>query len=279
MPYRSAWLAPLLALIGLVAFPTVAAADVGPKPELTVRVTYQGGPVPDPKFQAQLLTCAEPGARPFRSERQLPGLDRLDLRDASGCVWQGPSHPVSGGDCEQGQCHFGYMLPSRLRLAVYLPSQGRLYVTDAAERSGMHARLVADLNADGTGRLQPEAVPFYDRDWSAGDVVAALALTIVVELGVVLAYVRWTKRPRRRLLLTCLLGNVLTLPFVWLFAALLYAVGGSAAGLVGLALAELGAWLAEALLYLWVGRLPASRAFLLSLVANCASFLVGVVVL
>ena len=79
-----------------------AAADVGPKPQVTVHVTYEGRPVPDSAFQARMLACLPPGAAPYRDGPSLPGLDQLDLTDPAGCRWQAPSAPVWGGDCTDG---------------------------------------------------------------------------------------------------------------------------------------------------------------------------------
>lgn len=276
MVLRRAWLPLVLVVAALLAYPLDAAADMGPKPQVTVRVAYQGQPVPDPQFTATLLACVEPGSRPFRQVTPVPG--RPVLSDPSGCVWQEPSAPVWGGDCLNGECQFTYMLPERFRLAITLPSQGREYLTDVGEREELVSYFSADLAPDGTGHLERLTTPVLERDWSLGGVGLAVGVTLVAELALAFAYATIVKRPRRRLLLTCLFANLITVPCVWLLAGVFYVFAGATLGFVGLAIGEAGAWLAEGLAYKVWGRLSIGGALLLSLAANAASFGVGLLV-
>ncbi len=266
----------LLALLLLALVPTrPAAADAGPKPRLAVHVTYEGRPIEGP-FQARMLTCAPPGAEPYIDGPRLPGLDRLDLTDPSGCRWQEPSARVWGGECADGECEFGYMLPERFRLAIYLPGEGRLYVTDVAERQGLYDRFEADLSPDGTGHLRRDSA--MARNWTLRGMALALFLTLVLEAVIVLLYAWWRRLPRRRLLGVSLVANALTLPTVWLLAGLAAAIGGPGAGVGALVALEVVAWLAEGALYAGWAKLALGAAFLLSLVANAASVGLGLLV-
>jgi hypothetical protein len=271
-------LALVAALLAALLAPLPVFADMGPKPSVVVTVTYQGRPVPDATFQAQMLECFAAGANSSERQKPLLGLEKFDLRDPSGCTWQAGRTLIWGGDCVQGSCEFGYMLPSRFRLAVLLPSQGRLFVSNAVERSGLRADFAADLAADGSATLTPRASPLLERDWTMEGVGLAILLTLAAELAIVLAFVRVTKRPLRRLFIACLIGNLVSVPLVWFFAGFFYIFGAAALGFIGLGIAEVVAWLGEAIFYAWFGRLRVSRALLLSLVANLASFGIGLLV-
>jgi hypothetical protein len=278
-PSRRA-LRPLAVLLGLTALLAVVgqpvAADMGPKPHMDIHVTYEGGPVPDAAFQARVLTCAAGDEVPYQKGQPLPGLEQVELQDPAGCRWQEPDYPVWGGDCTDGRCWFSYRLPPRFRLAVYLPSQDRLFVTDAAERRGIYDSFVADLSPDGTGRLRPATG--LARAWTVQGIAAALPLTLAVETAAILLFAQRRRQPCRRLLLTGLVANLLTLPGVWAVAGLAAMLGGPQAGLVALGLLELGAWEVEGAAYATFGRLSLGAALLLSVIANAASLGLGLLV-
>ena len=103
----------------------------------------------------------------------------------------------------------------------------------------------------------------------------ALALTLAVELPVVTAaLVRWYRLPLARALLLNLVANLLTHPVVWFaLAPTLRPLLGDMAFTLS---AEGTAWLVEAALFYLVVRRDVLGLLLLSLVANLASYLVGV---
>ena len=167
------------------------------------------------------------------------------------------------------------MLPDRFRLAVYLPGQSRLFVTDAVERQGLYDTFQVDLTADGAGRLRRTSSVRY---WTLGGVAVALPLTLAIEAAVILLYTRLRRLPLRPLLTAGLVVNALTLPGVWIFSGLTAAIVGPGAGVTALAVTEVIAWAGEGAVYASWGRLGLGAAFLLSLIANAASFGLGLFV-
>ena len=107
---------------------------------------------------------------------------------------------------------------------------------------------------------------------------AALALTLTVELVVVLA---WSRRhrpdwPWPRIIAAGMLPSLLTHPLAWHAAAALPVAGYARGVLVIEAVVVLAETvLLRLLLQRTRGRLPWREAFLLALIANAASFTVG----
>ena len=102
--------------------------------------------------------------------------------------------------------------------------------------------------------------------------IAALAITILVESAVVIAYAIWQRKPLIHLLLSSLCANFLTQACLWAVINIFphhY--------LETLLLAEVCIWAIEALLLFFYrcNRLKLLEAILLSLIMNLTSFGIG----
>jgi hypothetical protein len=275
---RSAVVALVFLGVCLLAPLDTVYADVGPKPTLKIRIERDGQPLVAAGVQARLLTCEESGGEIRQRDDPLPLLDQLDLQDPSGCVWHEPPFFIYGGAVTDGACTFSGGIPDRWRLAVYVPGEERIYLTDVSERSAMHEEYVVELLADGTGQLRAGGLPIIGHNWSLTGAAVAMVLTLIIELAIVALYARWRQTPPRRLLLVALIANLVSLPGVWALAGLGYLLGGIQGGLIALALGEAAAWLAEGVAYLAAGKLKVGQSMLLSLVANLASLIVGLLI-
>ncbi len=251
-------------------------ADVGPKPSVDVAVRRNGVPVADETFYAQMLTCKPPEQRATTEcgfkDPVCSRFIALELPEpAEGCTWrlQGPPM-VWGGTCQAGQCNFTYFLPERFRLAVYLPAADRLFVSNPVTRTGLRSSYRLDLAEDGVASLI-ETTALLRRSHLGGALIALL-LSLLIELPLALGFVRLTHSPRRALRGVAI-GNLLTVPALWLIVA---AVPGGAF-LLTLALAEVGAVIVEGgiIAGLTRGNMKPALAFAMSLVLNCFSFLLG----
>jgi hypothetical protein len=275
--------------VHLIFYPALARADAAPKlrNEVVVFVTYQGRPLADVHFDAMLLALVNTSEiHHSRSRRTPPELAKLSLTETDGRHWT-PASYEWGGAGKNGQVRFeGFSPPDRLapgdawppknvRLLIDLPSEGR-FLTDAGETRPYLTLLKADLRPDGTGSLSAT----WESLWQRLDLSYALGLTLLVELGVVIAY-GWHKRVSvRRLLNLLALGvmvNVVSLPVVWFVTLESYSQFGQLRGLVCLLLAEMGATIFEGLAYAWLGRLGLSSGLWLSLLANAASMFMGLI--
>ena len=104
------------------------------------------------------------------------------------------------------------------------------------------------------------------------EVIATLAITILVESVVITAYANWRQKPLKHLLVSSLCANLITQSFLW--AGLLIFPKQY---LITLFILEVCIWGMEAaILYLYpYNRLKLPEAILLSLVMNLVSLGVG----
>jgi hypothetical protein len=277
----------LLLLAPLLGFAAPLHADMGPKPDdrLFFSVTYAGEPLPDTHFTATVLRFYPTGStrKSGPSGAAVPGLADLDL-SAPGGRWGRTSH--WGGEGARGHVEFngfyeGGGVPDQIRLAVYLPSQGKVFVSDVAETHPLLRTYQVDLQPDGTATLRLDRTGAFAVDWLVGlwrlGMWLALGLTLAIESLVVAIFARRDKRPVARLFWCCLAGNLLTLPIVWAVTVTGFCFLGPRWGFVVLAIAELFALLFEGLVYAWRGRLGWAKGFRLSFLANAASLGVGII--
>jgi hypothetical protein len=261
-------------LLVSLLLPSICLADMGPKPSMTVRLLRSGQPFSPASIQLRLLACQEGTSTPWNSDQALPALDGVDLTDPSGCTWQIPSYPVFTSYAE-GTASFSYMLPERFRVAVYDPTADRLWLSNAAERQGMRTSFQLDLLDDGTAVLVLQQQNILEKSWDVGRMLVALLISLVLEVALVVGYVVWQHRRWQPYVLAGLIGNIASLPVVWLLAGIAYLLGGPAAGIVSLAIGEVLAVFFEAFLYTLICKERFSRMLLLSLAANVLSYTVG----
>ena len=272
---RRGMLRALGALLAIcLLLPSVCLADIGPKPSMTVRLLRNGQPFAAAGIQVRLLACQEGTSESWDPEQALPALDRVDLSDPSGCTWQIPSYPVFTSYAE-GNASFSYMLPERFRVAIYDPAADRLWLSNAAERQGMRTSFRLDLLDDGTAVLYPQKQNILQKSWDLGRMLVALLISLVLEVMLVVSYVLWQRRRWQPFVLAAFVGNLISLPVVWLLAGFAYLLIGPAAGVVLLAIGEVLAVFFEAFVYYLICKERFGRVLLLSLAANVLSFTVG----
>lgn len=305
---RNAFVLGIALGLGVSAAPGSARADLGPKPQddfVWVMVKTETGSVPDTEFRAALLIY-EPWnmltSGPASPSVALPGLEKLPLRLPDGTSWVYAPY-LWGGEGRKSRVQFSGItqadaLSGPVRVAVWLPSTKKLYITEALELKNPVHFLEAEIHADGTGTLRVvnRFVP-----WNEFQFAWALALTWIVELIVVAIaaairsrkladriaaqtdvesardLVRFSMSPAA-LLLTCFVVNALTLPAVWWATLEGYArLGYGLRAAEVFALAELVAALVEGAAYAICCRLGWGPALRLALIANAASLALGFV--
>ncbi|MGM5487791.1 MAG: hypothetical protein ACQESG_02490 [Nanobdellota archaeon] len=243
---------------------SIAIADIGPKPSADIQVTLEGQKIPG-TFNAKMLTCQE---EQYGVSDMIPELN-LSIPDAGrDCSWR-PTGLAWGGECTDSRCHFGYFVPSEFRLAVYLPEEDTVYVSPETTRENFRSTFVADLQADGDIIIK-ETTPFMQSN-SFEDIrnfFFALAITLILELGVALLIIKLLKGSLR-VVMWVGVANVITLPIVWFVFPLIKPAG------LALLLAELFAFVFEAYFLHFIGKMTVKRSFILSLCMNMCSLIVG----
>jgi len=191
--------------------------------------------------------------------------------EEKGCYWA--VAPMAwGGECENAHCRFSYALPSKFKLAVYLPSEEEVYLSQEISRENFRSTFEADLISGGNINIV-ETTPFLKGDFVRNLIPFGFALFITLILELFVAYIfLLIIRFSKQVLIHVLIANVITLPIVWFVFPLL-----KIEFFMILILAEIFALAFEAYFLYWrnKGKLPLGKSFLLSILMNLASLFVG----
>jgi hypothetical protein len=242
-------------LLMLIALLPLACGDVGPKPSADFYVTFGGQPI-EGNFSSVMLSCRGGGSGRL-PENLIAELNVSEYDAVRNCSWQ-PERFAWGGDCAESRCGFSYMLPEEFRLAVYVPGQNKVFVSDVIWRTNFYSHYRADLLADGSILMQDYAI-----------FLIALTLTLFLELLTAVVFIFLTKT-RWRTLIYVLVANLISLPVVWFMFPQL-----PVHSLLALLSAEVFAVVFEAVFLNLLGRLSLKKAVALSILMNIISFLFG----
>jgi hypothetical protein len=284
-------------LIFCLLAPRAALADMGPRlnTTLTFTLTDNGQPLRDVEVRAVILELkpeSSPGIEVFnngkRERETIPSLDSTPLPGEDEKVWTYNEY-YRFGELSNGRLSFrGYYqgrdhAPSRFRLAVYLPAKDRLFVSEPVDRHFLFRDYRADLRPDSTLTVTPERTGKFLVDWIVGawnvGFWVSLALTVLIEYWIVALYARRYPAYRVRLLVSCVILNLLTVPVVWFVTMLNFLQGPPLYSLLLFVLAEIIVVLVEGGWYTLICRpgLGLWGGMLLSFTANAASLAAGVI--
>ena len=203
------------ALVVLVCLSSGAKADLGPKPTVDIDLVYNHQKIADASFGAKMLGCydQELVQNEIEQDQDTVAQLRISSFDADAqCYWQ-PAPLAWGGSCSESHCQFSYFPPSEFKLAVYIPSLDKTFVTDKITRENFASRYQVELSADGAAIIN-ETTSLW-ASIRVPDFARAALITIFLELLVTWVFVTVQKLPRKKIL-GCVLGaNVLSLPAVW----------------------------------------------------------------
>lgn len=186
-----------------------------------------------------------------------------------GCYWT-IDQSAWGGDCQNSNCSFNYDLPSEFRLAIYLPSQDKVYLSAEVTRKNFRSTFEAELLPDGNINLQETTHLQTAKNKNIQNFVIALILTLILELVVALIYVSSTKIAKK-VLISVLVANVISLPIVWFVFPMLKVIPFS--NLWG----EIFAFVFEGYFIHLLNKevISLKKSFVLSILMNLASLIIG----
>lgn len=260
---------------------STAHADIGRKPSINIRCTYNNEKI-DSIFYAELLECLSQERineeTRYLSEMEVQQLAITEFDPARNCYWF-PSGHTWGGKCTDSECDFDYIVPREFKLAVYVPRLDKVFMSDAIVRENFSSYYEATLLPDGTIEIE-ETTSFLLSDAAilVRMFMVALVLTLLFELPTYFFLLSLTETARqkysekkKRILSTVFLANVISLSIVWFIFSLM----GDSLQLI--ILAEIFAIIFEAIFITFLNKtiLSIGKALILSLVANLVSFFVG----
>jgi len=237
-----------------------------------------------------------------QSDREFVALDKLNITEnnpANNCTWKPSMIPISQS-CSNSQCHFGWIL-GNFKAAVYLPGIDKVFISNQLSRKyeGHYGfdtprNYAVKLSKDGGAIMAAEIGMFDDPSISpAGSdnqphpdmndpsrdtglmakvglslqIIISLIVTLFVELIVVLIFALVKKFPKKILLAT-IIGNVVSLPLLWILVFKWYQMLYPGEILVVI----FEAWIIKLLLK---EKINWKWCLIISLVANIASFIFG----
>ena len=268
----------LLVLIALIVISSqLALADVGPKPSADIHVKYNGNDVAE-KFEAKMLVCIKEGSKSWEvgGEENLPNYFKIAEKDkVKDCTWR-PARMAWGGNCQLSTCGFTYMLPKNFRVAVYLPSLNKVFISDSIVGNNFNAEYLYEINENSSKISQTggtdihETTPIVQTDLVL-PFILALVITLVLELVVAFGYLVLTKKSYN-ILISVVGANLISLPIVWFLFPML-----QLEFLLIFAMAEVFAILFEGYFIHFLNKktLSLQDGLILSAVMNIGSLLVG----
>jgi hypothetical protein len=241
MSKKSFSLLAVLILITAILAPTrIVHADTGPKPIMDFELVYNIAPVS--VLEGQLYFCEDEGC-------------------ASPKLVAGPFH------CGDNNCRYNYGGQGFYKLSITFGDKTR--ESNVFQKRGFVSMFKVDVNENELYIEQTNIALPYDLSVQFGGFLAALILTLVIELPLAGFLLKKWNVPRRWLYI--LFINLITLPFVWFIFPLLDNL------IIAIGLGEFFAFMAEAIFYMYALRkdgLTGRQAIILSLVANTSSFLI-----
>lgn len=181
----------LMCLVFVMAIPTTARADIGPKP--SVRIEFTG--IEDVTYYGTLLSKRDSTGPASAWDgnpeyaRSYPGDEDYDIwlkfveyQDADGYYFL-----QEWWDCsETNQLNWTYYPPTPFKILLYFPETDTFYVSPVYERYAFDSYFTVDLSAYDTDPIM--ASKSYDYTWEIISLVARIVLTIALELGIALLF-------------------------------------------------------------------------------------------
>ncbi len=252
----------------LISSMGLASADTSPHPSATVYfyVTYNNSSITE-NFSASLLTCRE-----------------------NGC------EPDEGTLCENGTCKFYYYrverVPNQFKLLINL--NGENFSSEAINFSWINPVLSYDININADDVIvtpspnKPAPVDSTLILYSFLSFFIALVLTIILELSVLIIFLRkWKIKNKKwkKPIWTVVIADIISVPLVWLIFFLLLKFFEMMSSWISLILAiiiaEAFAVIFETCFIYWLNKtiINLKKSFILSLMMNLASFIIGGIIL
>jgi hypothetical protein len=261
--------------------PNFVLADAPPPPDFRVYVNYEGKKISDEKFFAEVLKCGK--EKSVADTSIIPQLLISEYDAAKSCYWE---PDFSADNCSQSQCEF-HSKTGVFKIAIFLPSLNKTFVSNAIDReySGHYGfntlrYYQVDLAKDNSTKLSESYEQTGDNNGNnesttttpttsnfASTVVGSLIITLILELITALVFALIKKVPKK-ILLAVLIGNVISVPLLWILVSRFYWTLFPAEIIV----VVFEAWLIKLFSQ---GKLNWKMCLLLSFIMNLISFLVG----
>ena len=271
----------------IVFFPTTVFADMGPKPTVDIKVTYNNLPVKDRIFFGALFSCRQnPGGDLSRLENEMSDYSDKEI-DSSvfavndydlerKCYW-GVYGLSWGFKCKDSICNFRYMIPSEFKVGIYLPDENRFYLSEPIRQSAFHSTYSANLLENGAIEIKNKT-HFYKTNLFKYFLfyVIALVFTIIIELSASGWFISKNLN-KAKIERTIIYANLISLTLLWLVLFLTFK--NTEKFTLALLIGEISIFIFEWLFIYFLNKksITLIRSFSMAFVMNLVSFIIGAV--
>lgn len=201
--------------------PSIVSADLGPKPGVDIDVFYNNKNISNSDFSAVMLGCEskEYVQREVKYERKdlIPQLKINEYDQIKNCSWF-PEGFAWGERCGDGACRVSLVPPVEFKLAVFIPSLDKVFITNEISRTNFNSKYRAELSSDGSAKIL-ETTPLLAKD-KIYLFIKSFIITIILELIVTIIFVSLLKLPKK-IIVYVLFANIISLPIVWFLLPLI----------------------------------------------------------
>jgi len=280
----------VLMLLSLISLPILVSADMFTPASMNVDVTLDEEKITEDSPKAMLLFCLEKNSKSNYSYDNtyshylefistIPKLVIDEFNEKGKCYWQPSMLAGSGYKSSTFSASLVFspgseLVKSNFKLAIYLPTQDKIYMSPETSRDSFRSSYQANLlSSNGTIEMK-DITTFWKtpRAHEIKNLIFALVLTQIIELLVALIYLSSNKLSKK-ILFSVFILNLISLPIVWFIASLFKTDLLFLAIVVG----EVFAFAFEAYLINFLNKKVFSlrQSFILSLIMNIASFVIG----
>ncbi len=245
--------------------------------------------IPNETLYAEALSCVDENftsPEKYYSENPHPDFNTKVYDEEKNCYWKRYSEV---GYCEENICYIyrGFPYGQNFRIAVHIVSLNKTFITkeQSAEEVtvGMnryYISLAGSLEQEGMSIIQDVKLKnsYTDEASIFSYFIAALIITIILELLVAWIYFSITKI-KKKVLLSIIYANLISVPIVWILVIFIRFMPTAIFNV--LIIAEIFAVVFEAYFIHWLNKkqIKIKQAFILSIIMNLASFLLGALIL
>ncbi|MCK4428818.1 MAG: hypothetical protein KAU95_00460 [Candidatus Aenigmarchaeota archaeon] len=125
--------------------------------------------------------------------------------------------------CSNLQCFFWRPIPDEFRLAIYIPSLDKMFVTDEISKTNSDSDYKVELFPNGIAKIYETTPPFNP------DLIifffAVLLITLFLEISVAGIFLWAAKIPKKKILTSVIVVNLISFPILWFMILSMLIVG------------------------------------------------------
>lgn len=260
-----------------IFLPKNTSADMAAKIRINVDILYNGESITDEsKIDAKILECFENESTNKEHPDIITQLNINEYDSTKNCYWRPTNSPWSIL-CTNNSCRSYGNPPEEFKLAIYVPSLSKVFITNEISYTNSDSHYRVDLSTDGSAiisSITSKNTPTSSKN-EVISFVEALLITIILEFLTSSIFLLLFKLSSK-IIISTILANLISFPIAWFIASLVVGLYG----LLPITILEIFVILFEAY---FIHRLNKQNisfkwALVLSILNNIISLFVGAII-